>query len=87
MYERSSDRAQEQARHLLHELANDLAAIQVRADLLLATTATPEPPTVSLMQADLVALRAIAAHATTIAEQFTLAIVKAEYPAIDSRDV
>jgi hypothetical protein len=86
VYERSSDRGQEQARHLLHELVNDLAAIQVRADILLSTTATTEAPPVSLMQADLAVLRAIAGHATTTAEQIALVIVEAEYPAIESRD-
>jgi hypothetical protein len=87
VYERSSDRGQDQARHLLHELANDLAAIQMRADILLAAAAMTEAASASLVQADLTVLRALAVHATATAEQFALVIVKAEYPAIDSWDV
>jgi len=81
------DRGQAQARHLLHELANDLAAIQMRVDVLLATTAMTEDSTASLMRADLAVLRAIAEHAITTAERLALVIVKPEHLAIDSPDV
>jgi hypothetical protein len=68
---------------LLHDLANDLAAIQMRADILIATT---ELATTSLLQADLVTIRTTAAHAITTTEQFASIISEADQPAINPEE-
>jgi hypothetical protein len=83
---RGSERDDDQAHRLLHELANDLAAIQMRADILISTTTTSEASTSPLVKADLVILRAAAEHAISTAEQFALVLTGAERPAIDGPD-
>jgi hypothetical protein len=82
-----NERGDDQARRLLHELANDLAAIQMRADLLIGIATSSEALTSSLVRADLVVIRTTAAHAITTAEQFGLINTRAERPAIDGSDV
>jgi hypothetical protein len=85
LYLRTStdDQGEEQARLLLHDLANDLAAIQMRADILIATTEASTPP---LLQADLVTIRTTAAHAITTTEQFALIITEADRPRINGQE-
>jgi hypothetical protein len=82
-----NERDDDQAHRLLHDLANDLAAIQMRADILISMVTTSESSTSPFVKADLVILRAVAEHAITTAEQFALVITGAERPAIDGRDV
>ncbi len=72
---------------LLHELANDLAAIQMRADILIRLSATSEASMTPLMQADIVTIRATAADAITIADQLTLLVVAAEHSVLGSDEV
>jgi hypothetical protein len=89
VYERTTgnEREDDQAYRLLHELTNDLAAIQMRVDILLSMTATSETSASAMMKTDLVMLRDTAEHAITMAEQFDLVLTKAEGRAIDDPDV
>jgi hypothetical protein len=80
------ERGDDEARHLLHDLANDLAAIQVRADILIGMTTTCATSTPALLQADLVTIRATASHAITTAEQIALIITDDERPGSDGRE-
>jgi hypothetical protein len=84
---KSNDQEDTQAHRLLHELANDLAAILMRADILISTATTSEPSLPPVMQADLVVLRSTAEHAITTAEEFALVLTKVEWPALDVPDV
>jgi hypothetical protein len=89
VYERTTGNEPEddQAYRLLHELTNDLAAIQMRVDILLSMTATSETSASAMVKTDLVMLRDTAEHAIAIAEQFDLVFTKAEGRAIDGPDV
>jgi hypothetical protein len=88
VYERTTgnERKNNRAYRLLHELTNDLAAIQMRVDILLNMTATSETSTSALVKTDLVMLRDTAEHAITMAEQFDLFLTRVEGPAIDDPD-
>jgi hypothetical protein len=89
VYERTTgnEREDDQAYRLLHELTNDLAAIQMRVDILLSMTTTSETSTSALVKTDLVMLRDAAEHAITVAEQLDLVFTRAEVRAIDDPDV
>jgi len=73
----------DQARDLLHELSNDLAAIQMRADILIGTDSTSGVSTSVLVRSDLVTIRSTAEHAMTMIEQFAAIITRAASPAIN----
>jgi hypothetical protein len=81
-----NEQGDDEARRLLHELANDLAAIQMRADILLAMDAT-SGPTSPLVHSDLIIIRSTAEHAITITDQFAVVIVGAEHPTIGGAGV
>jgi hypothetical protein len=89
VYERTTgnEREDDQAYRLLHELTNDLAAIQMRADILISMTTTSEASTWALVKTDLMMLRDTAEHAITMAERFALVLTRVEGPAIDDPDV
>jgi hypothetical protein len=89
VYERTTgnEREDDQAYRLLHELTNDLAAIQMRVDILLSMTATGETSTSALVKTDLMTLRDTAEHAIAVAEQFDRAFTRAEGHATDDPDV
>jgi hypothetical protein len=77
------ERDDDQAHHLLHELANDLGAIQMRTDILASTLTPVEVSTSPLVQTDLAILRATAQHAITLAEQVALVLAGIEPSALE----
>jgi hypothetical protein len=81
-----SEQGDDEARRLLHELANDLAAIQMRADILLAMGARSDP-TSPLVHSDLIIIRSTAEHAITITDQFGVVVFGAERPVTGGSDV
>jgi hypothetical protein len=81
------ERGADDARRLLHELVNDLATIQIRANLLLGMDCISDSPTSAPVRSDLVAIRSTAAHAIALAEHFGVTLTRTERPAIDGSDV
>jgi hypothetical protein len=82
----SSNERDDHARRLLHELANDLAAIQMRADILLSVASTSVGATPPL-KTDLVILRASAQHAVALTEEFALAFIGVGPSGLDEPEV
>lgn len=86
MFPSDSDPIQVQARHLFHDLVNDLAAIQVRTDVLLRMAGTSTELSPALVKSDLATIRATTAHAITTAEQFELIVVDGSPPMTDRQE-
>ncbi len=88
MYQNTAgnDQDDDQANRLLHELANDLAAIQMRADILISV-ATASESSLPPMKTDLVILRATAQHEITLTEEFALVFIGPEPSALDRPNV
>jgi hypothetical protein len=82
-----NERDDDQAHRLLHELANDLAAIQMRTDILVSTLAASEASAPPLVRTDLAILRTTAEHAVTLAEQVALVLAGIEPAELDGPDV
>jgi hypothetical protein len=89
VYERtkSNQRHDDQTHHLLHELANDLAAIHMRVDILIGTASTGANPLAQTVRTDLVVLRSTTEHAIATAEQVALLLTDADHRVIDEPDV
>jgi hypothetical protein len=73
----------DQTQYLLHELSNDLAAIEMRADILIGMDSMSGVPMSALVRSDLVTVRSTAEHAITTIEHLAAIINRAARPAIE----